>query len=326
MRIRLPHPVRLIPALVKLSWGSSLLLLVLLFLLPGFAFGGEKVYFYHTDPAGTPLAMTDANGAVVWRADYKPFGEEQAITGTLESDERFAGKKKDKETGLNYFGARYVKTEVGRFISPDPVGPVDPRSSKINHVLLSNPQNLNPYIYSLNNPYKYIDPNGAFSVEIHRIMTIDVLSGSGFSTKAAQRVAEGNAYVDRLSNQGANYQHSMRNIRQSRSDATHESYQFSRQQLIEAGKMMTKGDYRSGLFLLGEGLHTVQDRKHNWITLLEHGIEEFRTDSNPTIQQRARALSDTQQYLNDFWSVLRNDLRLSNDQISEIQTKIKEYK
>ncbi|MCL4474954.1 MAG: RHS domain-containing protein [Nitrospirae bacterium] len=64
-------------------------------------FADEKVFFYHTDPAGTPLAMTDANGTVVWRADYKPFGEEQSITGTLENNEKFVGKEKDKETGCN---------------------------------------------------------------------------------------------------------------------------------------------------------------------------------------------------------------------------------
>jgi len=53
-------------------------------------------YFYHVDAAGTPLAMTDAGGSVVWRADYKPFGEEQLITGSMENDLRFVGKEKDQ--------------------------------------------------------------------------------------------------------------------------------------------------------------------------------------------------------------------------------------
>ncbi len=124
-------------------------------------FAGEKVYFYHTDPAGTPLAMTDSSGNVVWKADYRPFGEEQNINPqTRENDMRFVGKEKDKETGLQYFGARYMKDEIGRFISPDPVGPVDPRRSKTNYKMLENPQMLNRYVYSLNNPYRYLDPNG----------------------------------------------------------------------------------------------------------------------------------------------------------------------
>jgi RHS repeat-associated protein len=123
-------------------------------------FAGEKVFFYHTDPAGTPLAMTDSNGTVVWRADYRPFGEEQSIMGSGDNDRRFVGKEKDTETGLQYFGARYMKDEIGRFITVDPVGPVDPRTSKTNYSMLTNPQRLNRYAYSLNNPYRYIDPDG----------------------------------------------------------------------------------------------------------------------------------------------------------------------
>ena len=38
------------------------------------ASAGEMVFFYHTDPMGTPLVMTNASGVVVWSADYLPFG------------------------------------------------------------------------------------------------------------------------------------------------------------------------------------------------------------------------------------------------------------
>jgi RHS repeat-associated protein len=118
------------------------------------------LYFYHTDPAGTPLAMTDPGGGVVWRADYLPFGEENIISGTLENDFRFVGKENDKETGLYYFGARYMEAMIGRFISPDAVGPVDPQTGSINGKNIFNPQRLNSYAYGLNNPYKYKDPDG----------------------------------------------------------------------------------------------------------------------------------------------------------------------
>ncbi len=135
----------------------------MIFLLPTVSFAAEKVFFVTTDPAGTPVAMRDAaTGNVVWRADYKPFGQEQSISGSLENNERFVGKEKDKETGLQYFGARYVKNEIGRFISPDPVGPVDPRTGKANQRVIHNPQMLNPYAYAGNNPYSYVDPLGLF--------------------------------------------------------------------------------------------------------------------------------------------------------------------
>jgi RHS repeat-associated protein len=131
---------------------TSIIITFILFIPSDLLFAGQKVYFYHTDAAGTPVAMTDAGGNVVWRADYKPFGEEQSITGTIANNEKFVGKEKDQETGLYYFGARYMDAKIGRFVSVDPKG--------ISEKDLLNPQRLNRYNYSLNNPYRYIDPDG----------------------------------------------------------------------------------------------------------------------------------------------------------------------
>ena len=104
--------------------------------------------------------MTDSAGQVVWKADYRPFGEEQAVAGTVTNDRKLVGKEKDEETGLYYFGARYENAKIGRFIAPDPVRAVDAHTSKTNEMLLHNPQRLNTYAYGLNNPYRYIDPDG----------------------------------------------------------------------------------------------------------------------------------------------------------------------
>jgi RHS repeat-associated core domain len=143
---------------VKLRAILSAMLFVLAFSFS--ASGAEQVFFYQTDPAGTPLAMTDSSGAVVWKADYKPFGEENSVTGAAINDQRFVGKEKDEETGLSYFGARYEDARTGRFIAPDPVRVVDSKNSKTNEKLLLNPQGLNAYAYGLNNPYKFVDPDG----------------------------------------------------------------------------------------------------------------------------------------------------------------------
>nr|MDA8240796.1 hypothetical protein [Nitrospiraceae bacterium] len=87
-----------------------LLCLALIPLLTGLFSAAEKVFFVTTDPAGSPVAMRDAaTGNVVWRADYKPFGQEQSVSGSLENNERFIGKEKDKETGLVYINHRYFK-------------------------------------------------------------------------------------------------------------------------------------------------------------------------------------------------------------------------
>lgn len=139
---------------------KTLILLLLIVVMAQTVFAAEQVLFYHTDPAGTPLSMTNTSGTVVWKADYKPFGEEQSVTATAPNDKRFVGKEKDEETGLSYFGARYENAKIGRFIAPDPVRAVDDKSSKTNEKILLNPQRLNTYAYALNNPYRYVDPDG----------------------------------------------------------------------------------------------------------------------------------------------------------------------
>ena len=140
----------------------TILSLLLLYATPSFALALESVYFYHTDPAGSPLVMTDESGAVAWRADYMPFGEEApgVNANTAGNNKMFVGKELDAETGFYYFGARYMEASVGRFLSPDPVGAVDPWTSTVNDFILLDPQRQNLYAYGLNNPYKYVDPDG----------------------------------------------------------------------------------------------------------------------------------------------------------------------
>ena len=40
-------------------------------------------------------------------------------TGTARWAQRITGKERDSETGLDYFGARYYASNMGRFMSPD---------------------------------------------------------------------------------------------------------------------------------------------------------------------------------------------------------------
>jgi RHS repeat-associated protein len=110
----------------------------------------EIVHFYHNDHLGSPLAITDEEGNVVWRRDYKPFGQEIELGGeTTFNTHTYTGKEFDAETGFYYYGARYYDPGIGRFISVDPAD-ANP----------SNPQSWNRYVYSLNNPYRYVDPDG----------------------------------------------------------------------------------------------------------------------------------------------------------------------
>ena len=111
--------------------------------------------------------MVDSAGNVKKRYDYLPFGEElyagvggrTTATGYQSQEdglgEKFTGKERDAETGLDYFGARYFSGAQGRFTSPDPE--IIPRD-------ITNPQVWNKYAYTLNNPLRNVDPDGRASV------------------------------------------------------------------------------------------------------------------------------------------------------------------
>ena len=64
---------------------------------------------------------------------------------------KFTGKERDAETGLDFFGARYMSSAQGRFTSPD---------SKQSSAKLDNPQSWNRYSYTDNNPLAFVDPDG----------------------------------------------------------------------------------------------------------------------------------------------------------------------
>jgi RHS repeat-associated protein len=93
--------------------------------------GFDDVWFYHCDHLGTPQEMSNQTGAIIWKAQYKAWGEckvEQAKSDFFENSEiisnniRFQGQYFDGETGLHYNRYRYYSPYVGRFISKDPIG------------------------------------------------------------------------------------------------------------------------------------------------------------------------------------------------------------
>jgi RHS repeat-associated protein len=86
---------------------------------------------------------------------------------------KFTGKERDAESGLDYFGARYYGSNMGRFMSPDPSG--------LYYADPTNPQTLNHYSYVLNNPLIATDPDGLDCVytsnQSSSSVTVTVLRG-----------------------------------------------------------------------------------------------------------------------------------------------------
>ena len=116
----------------------------------------QTVTYFHNDVSGTPVLATDANGNVVWRENYRPYGERlnnpSAGSGNAIG---FASKPFDSATGLSYMGARYYDPSVGRFMGVD-AAPADPGSV----------HGINRYAYANNNPYRYVDPDGHSAIDL----------------------------------------------------------------------------------------------------------------------------------------------------------------
>jgi|GEM_PF-5478115 len=114
----------------------------------------DKSYYYHTDYLGSPRVMTDQLGNVIWRQDYYAFGADYNTSATGNTH-KFTGHVKDDATGQYYAKNRYFTTNTGRWSQPEPLLDGVP-----DIYFLINPQKLNPYVYCLNNPLRFIDPDG----------------------------------------------------------------------------------------------------------------------------------------------------------------------
>ena len=80
-----------------------------------------------------------------------PYSTNQYPTQPDGTSEKFTSKERDAETGLDFFGARYMSSAQGRFTSTDPL---------LNSGRPWEPQSWNRYVYTLNNPLKYKDSKG----------------------------------------------------------------------------------------------------------------------------------------------------------------------
>ncbi len=110
----------------------------------------NEVGFYMTDALGSVRYL--GGSATGYRFDYFPFGAPILDSDTGDDRYQFTGKERDAESGLDNFGARYMASTMGRFMSADPFTVTPGR--------VVDPQQLNLYAYVRNNPLRHIDPTG----------------------------------------------------------------------------------------------------------------------------------------------------------------------
>ena len=116
---------------------------------------GDPEFTYH-GVLGHLLAAVSSNGNVEARFGYGPYGEILYAEGA-DADthrRRFNGKELDELTRLAYYGYRYYDRLSLTWTQADPLARVSP------DLAYGEPRFMNLYSFSLNNPMRYVDPDG----------------------------------------------------------------------------------------------------------------------------------------------------------------------
>ncbi len=178
-----------------------LAIVVLGWLASGAASAETTVVYYHTDALGSPVATTDANGNIIERTEYEPYGK--VLNRPLEDGPGYTGHVSDAATGLSYMQQRYYDPGIGRFLSVDPVTADGNTGS-----------NFNRYWYAMNNPYRFIDPDGRYTcdtpatckvIATFRSAALVSMNDSRQSMSGHRRISHGLDYIGTENSKGPKY-------------------------------------------------------------------------------------------------------------------------
>jgi RHS repeat-associated protein len=110
---------------------------------------GGTVRYLLSDHLGSTAVQLSTSLVKEAEVRYDAWGSDRYTSGTMQTSYRYTGQRSDAGIGLYYYGARYYDPLLGRFSQPDTIVPMP-----------GNPQTLNRYTYTLNNPVLYRDPTG----------------------------------------------------------------------------------------------------------------------------------------------------------------------
>ncbi|MGX1023607.1 RHS repeat-associated core domain-containing protein [Psychroflexus sp. MBR-150] len=107
-----------------------------------------EVFYFHSDHLGSSNYMSNYDGDISQHAEYLPFGEllTDEHLNSHNTRYKYNGKEFDQETGNYYYGARYFNPKTSLWLSVDPLASEFPSWS--------------PYNFTMNNPIRFIDPDG----------------------------------------------------------------------------------------------------------------------------------------------------------------------
>ena len=115
----------------------------------------EETFFYHSDHLGSTSYITDDKANITQYDAYLPYGELLVDEHSSSEDlpYKFNGKQFDEETGLYYYGARYMNPVTSLWYG------VDPLAEKY--------QASGSYLYCRQNPVRRVDVDGNDEVHIN---------------------------------------------------------------------------------------------------------------------------------------------------------------
>ena len=129
---------------------------------PGYGFiaddtNEEETFFYHSDHLGSTNYITDDKGNITQYTAYLPYGELLVDEHSSSEDlpYKFNGKELDEETGLYYYGARYLNPTSSVWYGVDP--------------LMEKYSNVSGYVYCFGNPINLIDEDGLFPKKLLKL-------------------------------------------------------------------------------------------------------------------------------------------------------------
>ena len=132
-----------------------------------------EIYQAVTDHLGSIIAVYDKSQRKVYEASYDAWGRQTVTLDEIELYRGYTGHENIGRTELVHMDNRMYDSSIGRFLSPD------------NYVPTESSQGFNRYSYCLNNPLRYVDPDGnfpwlipIFAGAINMALTWD--EGSGF--------------------------------------------------------------------------------------------------------------------------------------------------
>ena len=269
-------------------------------------------YYYHPDHLGSAQLITDYEGNEYQRIEYMPY-EELWVERKTEKEEglcylpyKFTAKEQDEETGLYYYGARYLDAKYSRWLSADPavreyipMAPVDDEAKKHNQRLpgqggIFNIVNSQLYHYAGNNPVKYTDPDG-------KVINTSNLNDTQLkiynkARNELMKTQRGKEIIEKLEGAPVEFTIQMSDKLNNKYDPNNKTVTWDPTEFL----LFAEGDVLDPISLLGHELgHALQDL-------------EARLPLEPTEKQR-------QEYENE--NVIQNEIPIATERKNHIRNK-----